>query len=132
MANNSSNSDNLPSQIVAGNAPSMQVPDVQASGTVFKFTDPNSKVTGNTFPSRANLVEILTEDQFNRILQLVKTKILNASNENLSSIRVMVADVAQFKVQIVSNVKNWLVGKGYTITEIEDATGQSTGWKLSW
>lgn len=132
MANNSSNSDNLPSLVVGGNAQSAQVLDVQASGTVFKFTDLNSKVTGNTFPSRANLVELLAEDQFNRILQLVKTKILNASNENLNSIRVMVADVTQFKVQIVSNVKTWLTGKGYTITEIEDVTGQSIGWKLSW
>ena len=129
MANNSSNSDNLPNQVVAGNAQPAQ--PAQAP-SVFKFTDPNSKVTGNTFPSRANLVEILDEDQFNRILQLVKTKILNASNENLTSIRVMVADVAQFKTQIVTNVKTWLGGKGYTITEIEDAVGQPTGWKLSW
>ena len=132
MANNSSSSDNLPSQVGVQNVQPAQAADNQAPSSVFKFTDPNSKVTGNTFPSRNNLVEILSEDQFNRILQMIKSKILNAALENVTSIRVMVADVAQFKAQIVTNVKAFLAGKGYTITEIEDSVGQSTGWKLTW
>jgi len=142
MANTSSNTDNLPCQTGSLTVPPVNPqPNTHPSGlqanpqpnqNVFKFTDYNSKVTGNTFPSRENLIEILYENQFNCILQLIKTKILNVANENLNSIRVLVPDVAHFKPQIVTSVKTWLTDKGYTITEIEDANGQSTGWKLSW
>lgn len=140
MANTSSNTDNLPCQtgsltVPPANPQTSTHPSrikAEPEQNVFKFTDYNSKVTGNTFPSRENLIEILYENQFNCILQLIKTKILNAENANLNSIRVLVSDISQFKAQIVTNVKAWLTGKGYTITEIEDGNGQSTGWKLWW
>jgi hypothetical protein len=33
---------------------------------------------------------------------------------------------------IVTDVKKFLSGKGYSIAETEDTTGVSIGWRLSW
>jgi len=104
----------------------------QTNKNVFKFTDINSTVSGSTFPDKTNLVSILTQEHFNRLLQLIKTKILNASLENLNFIRILNPETIQFKGTIVTGVKTFLSGKGYTITDIEDVVGQTIGWKLSW
>jgi hypothetical protein len=104
----------------------------QSNKNVFKFTDINSTVSGSTFPDKTNLVSILTQEHFNRLLQLIKTKILNASLENLNFIRIHNPETMQFKATTITGVKTFLSGKGYTITDIEDVVGQILGWKLSW
>ena len=99
---------------------------------VFQFTSNNSQVTRDTFPDKTTLVTMITQDQFNRLLQVIKTKIINASILNLEFIRILNTETTQFKAATITCVKTFLSNKSYSITEIEDATGQSTGWKLGW
>lgn len=121
MSNQLTNSNNLPS-----------TQPVQVNQSVFNFTDMNSNITENTFPNKDNLIEILKEDQINRILKMIKNKILIASIENNTSIRVLLIDTNMFKISNVTFVKTFLVNKGYVITEIEGVAGEQIGWKLSW
>ncbi len=57
---------------------------------------------------------------------------VHANSTNLNWCRVLTADTANYKPNVVTSVKSFLTNKGYAITEIENAEGVNTGWKLSW
>ena len=89
------------------------------------------KVIKNIFPSATELRKQLYDKSFNAILELIMTKI-NDSNTNPSSVRLMNHEVASHLPNIMVDVRKFLVEKGYTITEIEDATSITSGIKILW
>ena len=99
---------------------------------VFNFTDPNSIISKVTFPNKCSLNNILYENQFNRLLQLIKVYINSASVENINYIRILNSQTTQYTSNIISNVKSFLKNKDYIIIDIEDINSNSIGWKLSW
>ena len=99
---------------------------------VFNFIDPNSIVSRNTFPNKQELNEQFNEDQFNRLLQYIRTLINNARLENINFVRILNTLITHYTPQIISDVKLYLQNKQYIIVDIEDANANYVGWKLSW
>ncbi len=91
------------------------------------------KVLKTIFPSATELRKQLYDKSFNAILELIMTK-LNDSNVNPSivSVRLMNHEVASHLPNIMVDVRKFLIEKGYTITEIEDAAAITSGIKISW
>jgi|LauGreDrversion4_2_1035121.scaffolds.fasta_scaffold04848_9 hypothetical protein len=108
-------------------------PAQQANQTgVFKFTDLNSVINSLNFPDKNSVNECFFQENFNRLLGLVRTKMVQANSTNNNFCRVLTADTASYKEIVVTSVKSFLTNKGYVITEIENHDGISTGWKLMW
>jgi hypothetical protein len=99
---------------------------------IFNFIDPISIVSRNTFPNKQELNEQFNEDQFNRLLQYIKTQINNARLENINFVRILNTVITHYTPQIILDVKLYLQNKQYTIVDIEDANSIYVGWKLSW
>ena len=99
---------------------------------VFNFIDPNSIVSRNTFPNKQELNEQFNEDQFNRLLQYIRTLINNARLENINFVRILNTLITHYTSQIILDVKIYLQNKQYIIVDIEDANAIYIGWKLSW
>ncbi len=119
-------SSNIP--VVGGVQPAQQVQQT----SVFKFTDLNSVINSLNFPDKNSVNECFFQENFNRLLNLIRTKMVQANSTNTSYCRVLPADTTGYKELVVTSVKSFLTNKGYSIVEIENADGGSTGWKLSW
>ncbi len=93
----------------------------------------SEKVLKTIFPSATELRKQLYDKSFNAILELIMNK-LNDSNTNPSivSVRLMNHEVSSHLPNIMVDVRKFLVEKGYTITEIEDAAAITSGIKISW
>ena len=96
----------------------------------------NVQLTRNTFPSLQELTVILYEEQFNRILNIVKTRILNAYNNipplNNNVARLLNNEFNNIPMQVITDVKTFLqTQKGYTITDSEDINGNIIGWRIN-
>jgi hypothetical protein len=104
----------------------------QLNNNVFKFTDLNLAINSLNFPDKGRLNECFFQENFNRLLHLIRIKMVDANALNNNFCRVLTADTANYKPNVVSSVKSFLIGKGYAISEIENPDGVSTGWKLTW
>jgi len=92
----------------------------------------NVLITSETFPSLTELQNILYQDDFNAVLNLVKNRIIQAKRTNMNFARLTLIDFNMISPQIVSDVKVFLrKGRGYTIVDIEDNANVVTGWKIS-
>lgn len=89
-------------------------------------------ITREDFPSVAQFKRICEINNFNRLLDMLKQRMILANNSNQPYARVVVSDYSCFPAGTVTEVKSFLVEKGYRITEIEDANGNPQGWKWSW
>jgi len=98
----------------------------------FNFTDTTSIVTRDTFPCKQELNELFNENQFNRLLQYIKTQINTAQLENINFVRILNTQVQHYTPQIIANIKLFLTNKHYTIVDIEDIDNNTIGWKFSW
>jgi len=98
----------------------------------FNFTDTTSIVNRDTFPCKQELNELFNENQFNRLLQYIKTQINTAQLENINFVRILNTQVLQYTPQIIANIKLFLTNKHYTIVDIEDIDNNTIGWKFSW
>ncbi len=99
---------------------------------VFRFTDLNMAINSLNFPDKNSVNECFFQENFNRLLDLIRGKMVHANSTNLNCCRVLTAETAEYKATVVTSVKSFLTNKGYAITEIENPDGVSTGWKLSW
>lgn len=95
------------------------------------FTEVN-KINANNFPSSNILNSLLDEQNFNKILLLIRGKIIEANTRNDQYIRMMNPELISFNQKIVDSVKKFLLQKEYIITNIENENLALIGWKLSW
>ena len=91
-----------------------------------------SKLNSSTFPTKNNLNLALYEYNFNKMLVIIRCKIVEANNRNEQYIRVMNPDLNMFNIKIVDDVKKFLSQKEYNISNIENENNILLGWKLSW
>ncbi len=136
MANtqdNSSNNTGNPTTIISYNQVVAGIDNIQtAPKNIFNFTDLSKAIDSISFPDKNSVNECFFQENFNRLLNLIRTKMVQANSSNNNYCRVIPADTAGYKDLVVTSVKSFLTNKGYAITEIENADGVSTGWKLSW
>jgi hypothetical protein len=128
MANIDSRSDNstVPSAVVAAN------PSQPCSKESEKSSFVNNRVSRGSFLSRNQVKNILEEHNFNRILEIIKLKMLTANQSNNTMIKIQNSELTNFQPTMVDNVKEFLMGLDYKITDIEDPNGILTGWSISW
>ncbi len=124
-----SSNNHVPSGVGAG---SIVQPAQSASVCVFKFTDLNTAINSLNFPDKNSVNECFFQENFNRLLDLIRTKMVHANGTNNNYCRVLTAETAGYKATVVTSVKSFLTNKGYAITEIENSDGVSTGWKITW
>jgi hypothetical protein len=111
----------------------------------------NNQLTRDTFPNLQDLTTILYDDQFNRVLNIVKNRILAAHNNiivapvinngvapigapviNNGVARLHNNDFINIPMQVITDVKNFLRNqKGYTIMDSEDMNGNIIGWRIN-
>lgn len=133
---NSDDPARMPNPVIAPQSVPPQPPQVpqqsgQSQRSVVDFSQDTSATRLN-FPSAAQFQQLCAKNNFNRVLDMVKSKMFAANGCFQSFARVTNADTTPFPATIVKDVKDFLVSQGYTITEIEDGVGVSQGWKLSW
>ena len=98
-----------------------------------QFFEKNYLINRTTFPTKTELNDLLYVQSFNQLLVVIKNKIqttdfvmqkyISITNQELSG---------KFQTNIIDDVKTFLLSKDYTITYVEDASNNSTGWKLYW
>jgi len=93
---------------------------------------PTTQVTRQTFPSASKSRLIFYEMNFNRLLDIIKNKMVNANNINTTFIKLLTNEIATFAANITTDVIKFLGEQEYTIVEIEDVNGIRVGWKISW
>ena len=91
----------------------------------------NTIVTSDTFPSLVQLQQVFYTEDFNNLLNIIKNRIIAAKRTNFIVARILNNDITNFPLQVVTDVKVLLRNRGYNITEIEDANGISTGFKIT-
>jgi len=91
-------------------------------------------INESNFPHSDNIKNIIYNHQFNKLLQHIKNEIINSTSINLNNnnIKINLATIALFPVEIIVDVKNYLKNKNYKNVDIEDPQGNITGWKLYW
>ena len=98
-----------------------------------QFFEKNYLINRNTFPTKTELNEIIYTHNFNQLLVLIKSKILSADFLMQKYISITNQElVGKFQTNLIDDVKLFLIGKEYTITYVEDASNNITGWKLYW
>ena len=98
-----------------------------------QFFEKNYLINRNTFPTKTELNEIIYIHNFNQLLVLIKSKILSADLLMQKYISITNQElVGKFQTNLIDDVKLFLIGKEYTITYVEDASNNITGWKLYW
>jgi len=98
-----------------------------------QFFEKNYLVNSNTFPSKTELNDIIYTHNFNQLLVLIKNKILSADVLMQKFISITNQElVGKFHTNIVEDVQTFLKSKEYTITYVEDANNNITGWKCYW
>ncbi len=137
MANNQDNSHNNTSNQAAPISSNNHVPSgvgvsQSAPVCVFKFTDLNTAINSLNFPDKNSVNECFFQENFNRLLDLIRGKMVHANGTNNNCCRILTTETTGYKPNVITSVKSFLTNKGYAITEIENADGVSTGWKLSW
>lgn len=68
----------------------------------------------------------------NQFLDMVMQKMIKANSSNQVFVRIMVQDEVSFSCDVVKEVKTFLMSQDFVITEVEDSSGKTAGWKLSW
>jgi hypothetical protein len=69
---------------------------------------------------------------FNQFLDMVMQKMIKANSNNQVFARIWVQDETSFSCDVVKEVKTFLMSQDFVITEVEDSSGNTAGWKLSW
>jgi hypothetical protein len=91
----------------------------------------SNRVNRDTFPSLLELHQVLYDINFDNLLNLIKNLIVNANRMNQNFVRVNTNDLNQYNQNIIDEMRNYLVNKGYTVIIIEDPTGVNMGWKIN-
>jgi hypothetical protein len=104
----------------------------QSNPNVFRFSDLTCAVNTLNWPDKDRVNEFFYQENFNRLLHLIRYKMVEANTTNNNFTRILTADTTGFKSNVIVAVKAFLVNKGYSITEIENMDGVNAGWKLSW
>ena len=91
----------------------------------------NSQVTRETFPCLTELQDIFYKEDFNALLYLVKNRMIQAKRMNQNHARINNPEIANLHQTVVTDVKQFLRTKNFTITEIEDNAGIASGWKVN-
>lgn len=126
---------------------------VQITIQVMSNDNKIDSITCASFPTATELNKQLYEKKFNRVLEIIMLKINESTNfiDNPNFVRIQNFDFNNpivvnigpvtnipahlgiyISSNIISDVKKFLIDKGYIIVDIENAVGESTGWKLSW
>jgi hypothetical protein len=113
-------------------APQSHLPSLAPKPSPSSEFSQDTSATRQNFPSATQFKQLCALHNFNRVLDLVKSKMFAANISFLTVARIMNHDFASFPSDIVKDVKEFLVTQGFTITDIEDAAGISQGWKLTW
>uniref|UniRef100_A0A6C0H8Y9 Uncharacterized protein n=1 Tax=viral metagenome TaxID=1070528 RepID=A0A6C0H8Y9_9ZZZZ len=97
-------------------------------------TDFPININESNFPHSDNIRNIIYNHQFNKLLQHIKTEIINCTSTNLNNnnIKFNLVTIALYPPEIINDVKNYLKTKNYKNVDIEDAQGNVVGWKLYW
>lgn len=91
-----------------------------------------TNITTETFPNIDDLQEIFYKDDFNRVLNIVKNRIIQAKTNNLNYAKLYNVDFINIPEKVMIDVKIFLCQeRGYSVSEIENNEGNATGWKLS-
>jgi hypothetical protein len=96
-----------------------------------EFLNINIKSSDN-FPSAQDLKTMLDTNNFNRVLELIRLRIIDANNRNENFIRINNPEFIGFTNKTICDVKSFLVNKGYIIANIENDNLAQIGWRLSW
>jgi hypothetical protein len=84
-----------------------------------------------TFPTALEMAVFLNKQKINAFLVLIRRKMLSVINSDRFIILTK-TDLAVFTTEIITSVKNILIGKTYRLVEREDDNGNSTGFKVCW
>ena len=97
------------------------------------FFDQKYVVNQYNFPTKLELTEMLSERNFNQLLALIRTKILSADTLMQKYCLITNLELSdKYQTKTIEDVKTFLLSKCYTITYVEDASNNITGWKLYW
>uniref|UniRef100_A0A6C0EBP3 Uncharacterized protein n=1 Tax=viral metagenome TaxID=1070528 RepID=A0A6C0EBP3_9ZZZZ len=89
-------------------------------------------VNRDNFPTANNLNDILYNLNFNRILRIIRDRIETANLNNLNYVRILNADILNTAINVINNLKLFLINNGYQIILLEDANNISIGFKIIW
>lgn len=87
-----------------------------------------------TFVARGAVADVLRAHTLGRLAQFVAQRMADATERHETSVRFTPADTPWASAACLEEAKRILAQQlQYTITVLEsDATGQATGWRLSW
>lgn len=90
------------------------------------------EVTSLTFPNKNKLKSLIFESNFNKFINLLKSRMISAISLNQTFVLIKNIDIESNTLITFSDVKKFLVEKCYIINELEDVTGNRVGWRISW
>ena len=93
--------------------------------------DENTIITMNNFPSSAILLDVFHNRDKNSILTLIKNRFFQARQRSERSIRILPGDYERYTPELVNEIKEFLMMKGYTVINIEDPVGANQGFRVS-
>jgi hypothetical protein len=91
----------------------------------------SNRVNRDNFPSLLELRQVLHDINFDNLLNMIKNLIINANRMNQNFVRVNTNDLNQYSQNIIDDMRNYLVTKGYTVINIEDPVGVNMGWRIN-
>ncbi len=92
----------------------------------------NTPATRDNFPTAAGFKQLCVDTNFRNVLNMVMARMLTANSDKQPFARILTQDTVPFSNSSVKEVKAFLITRGYKLTDIEDASGNSMGWKISW
>ena len=92
----------------------------------------DAQITQEEFPTSMSLRQFFYKNDMNDILTMVKNRMIQSKRQHQQSARIVIADVNHYPVQLMTEAKEFLKMRGYSIVDIEDAAGNASGFKISW
>jgi hypothetical protein len=84
-----------------------------------------------TFPAKEELIHILHDHNFNKILSLIRDKI-KFSNIQMKKKTFISEIFGNYELTLIEDVRAFLIRKGYFIQVISDNYHNTTGWVIDW
>ena len=92
----------------------------------------SNEITRENFPTANNLTNILYNYNFNKLLTIIKDKIIIANMNNNNYIKLLNNDLLNILQNIINDVKTFLINNGYQIILVEDTNNINIGLKIQW
>jgi hypothetical protein len=88
----------------------------------------------DNFPTRTEVIKVLKDYNFNLILDVVKTGIMQANANLRNTCCILNIFDGQFDTELIAEVKQFLLNKEYSINDILNMDGSNSiiGWNLEW